>query len=210
MERIVCKKCGSIDYEVIKKGVHTGLYCKDCGKWIKWQSKKDIVNSETTEEQNDNIVEISSLEEEQVDEIEKLFERKKPFFTKRGREEIKKLIRKYGFDEVYISTSISISQYYEENSIESIEKTFDYIPRICSNRLIQKEKPIIKDINYILKMVENAFYISKGKRYILRDYLLNNMEETDVNNVKRICMYSDNIKEFIIELQEYFEGYSND
>lgn len=36
-----CPQCGS--YNLIKKkstkGVHTGLYCADCGSWIKWLKK---------------------------------------------------------------------------------------------------------------------------------------------------------------------------
>lgn len=217
MERVVCKKCGSIDYEVIKKGVHTGLYCKDCGKWIKWQKKKEIIKEETTKEQYEKIeekrhnlkmlVELRELEEQQVDETEKLFNKGTNFFTKRGREEIKKLIRKYGFDEVYISTEIATSQYYIEDDAESAEKTFNYIARICSNRVIEKEKPIIKDVNYILKAVENNFGIPRGKRYILKEYLLEHMGENDLEKIKRICLYSDSGKEFIDGLREYFEEY---
>lgn len=36
-----CKNCGSFLYEVRYRSPHVGLYCKCCGKWIKWLSKKE-------------------------------------------------------------------------------------------------------------------------------------------------------------------------
>ena len=38
----VCKSCGSIDYELKEKRMHIGAYCRDCGEWIKWVSKKEV------------------------------------------------------------------------------------------------------------------------------------------------------------------------
>ena len=63
MERIVCKKCASIDYETRKEGCHIGLYCKDCGKWIKWQSKTDfyIVKREPETILEDILAELKSI-----------------------------------------------------------------------------------------------------------------------------------------------------
>ena len=34
-----CKYCGSINTNVKLKGTQTGLYCAECGKWIKWIGK---------------------------------------------------------------------------------------------------------------------------------------------------------------------------
>lgn len=36
-----CTKCGSLNMEVEQKGSQVGLYCADCGKWIKWLSKDE-------------------------------------------------------------------------------------------------------------------------------------------------------------------------
>lgn len=38
-----CKKCGSIDLFTNVKGNNTGLYCTDCGGWIKWLSKDELL-----------------------------------------------------------------------------------------------------------------------------------------------------------------------
>lgn len=37
-----CKKCGSTDLYTDQKGNNTGLYCSDCGAWIKWLSKEEL------------------------------------------------------------------------------------------------------------------------------------------------------------------------
>lgn len=37
-----CEKCGSLNTEIEEKGTQTGLYCCDCGKWIKWLSQEEI------------------------------------------------------------------------------------------------------------------------------------------------------------------------
>ena len=36
-----CKKCGSIDLFMKESGNNIGLYCSDCGAWIKWLSKDE-------------------------------------------------------------------------------------------------------------------------------------------------------------------------
>lgn len=37
-----CKKCGSTSLHTETKGNNTGLYCDDCGAWIKWLSKDEL------------------------------------------------------------------------------------------------------------------------------------------------------------------------
>lgn len=37
-----CKKCGSIDLHIEVKGNNTGLYCNDCGAWVKWLGKDEL------------------------------------------------------------------------------------------------------------------------------------------------------------------------
>lgn len=36
-----CEQCGSYTYEIRYKKPHVGLYCKCCGKYIKWLSKEE-------------------------------------------------------------------------------------------------------------------------------------------------------------------------
>lgn len=37
-----CKKCGSVSLHTEQKGSNTGLYCDDCGAWIKWLGKDEL------------------------------------------------------------------------------------------------------------------------------------------------------------------------
>ena len=37
-----CKKCGSTSLHTEVKGNNTGLYCDDCGAWIKWLNKDEV------------------------------------------------------------------------------------------------------------------------------------------------------------------------
>lgn len=37
-----CPKCKSRDVFIKKSGNNTGLYCGDCGAWIKWLNKNEI------------------------------------------------------------------------------------------------------------------------------------------------------------------------
>lgn len=36
-----CKKCGCVQYTKQKKGPHLGLYCANCGLWLKWVKKQE-------------------------------------------------------------------------------------------------------------------------------------------------------------------------
>ena len=37
-----CKKCGSVSLHTEIKGNNTGLYCDDCGAWVKWLGKEEL------------------------------------------------------------------------------------------------------------------------------------------------------------------------
>lgn len=37
-----CPRCGCYTMEYRSMGPHIGKYCKNCTKWIKWVSRKDI------------------------------------------------------------------------------------------------------------------------------------------------------------------------
>ena len=42
MIKFECPKCKNHDFFLDVKGSNTGLYCADCGKWIKWLNKNEI------------------------------------------------------------------------------------------------------------------------------------------------------------------------
>ena len=53
-----CKKCGSIELHTEVKGNNTGLYCNDCGAWIKWLGKDELkAFKHSQKEENKDIIE---------------------------------------------------------------------------------------------------------------------------------------------------------
>lgn len=42
MMHYACKKCGSKNVGIETKGTQIGLYCLDCGAWIKWCNKDEV------------------------------------------------------------------------------------------------------------------------------------------------------------------------
>lgn len=42
MSEHTCPKCRNKETEMRQKGKQTGLYCKTCGRWIKWLGKRDV------------------------------------------------------------------------------------------------------------------------------------------------------------------------
>lgn len=47
-----CKKCGSVSLHTEVKGNNVGLYCDDCGVWIKWLGKDELRAFEYAQSQN--------------------------------------------------------------------------------------------------------------------------------------------------------------
>ncbi len=47
-----CKKCGSISLHTEVKGNNTGLYCDDCGAWVKWIGKDELRAFEYSRKKN--------------------------------------------------------------------------------------------------------------------------------------------------------------
>ena len=65
-----CKKCGSISLHTEVKGNNTGLYCDDCGAWVKWLGKDELRAFEHSKKIENNISNvIDSLETYHVHQL---------------------------------------------------------------------------------------------------------------------------------------------
>lgn len=70
MKNYACKKCGSMDLFIKQNSGQTGLYCGDCGGWIKWVGKSELpIVEKFIEEQKEDINNVQKeIKEVNVDE----------------------------------------------------------------------------------------------------------------------------------------------
>ena len=163
--------------------------CHDCNSG---KGKRKLSENEEVKKQQDMLKELNEKREqiemmlewrnellnfdnEQIDKIEELFSSycTGRTFTESGRKTISKLIKKYGFIEVYDCTRISAETYYDTEDPETASDVFNYISRICYNRKMQSEVPVLKYVNYPRKMAKNKFsYVNDHLMQALLCYVL--------------------------------------
>ena len=116
---------------------------------------------------------------------------------------IEKFIKKFGFEEVYESTKISIAQYFKEDDNESIAKTFNYIGKICQVRKIQKKNPLIANYNYLKAVLRNRFnYLNENQ---LRIFCIDFKTGKEYDDLIEYAKISRNWTEFKQTIEKYLE-----
>lgn len=55
---VKCSKCKSSNFIIIPKGSQSGLYCAECGAWLKWlgKSEKTVYEAKGTQEIKPDII----------------------------------------------------------------------------------------------------------------------------------------------------------
>lgn len=229
-DNFTCQYCGKMAPDVILEVDHINpvkcggsndilnliTSCKDCNRG---KGSRKLSDNEMIKKQQEQLKEINEkknqlellikwkkelldFEDKQVDEIEKILEPTGNIFSDYGRENCKKLIKKYGFEEVYESTIISFKNYYLKGDEESIKKCFNYISRICITRSKQKNNPNLYRINYLIKIAKNNFrYVNEIK---LKRFLNYYFKEEDFENLKNIFCSVYNWSELEEELNCYY------
>ena len=149
--------------------------------------------------------ELQNFENEQAEKINELFiEKTECDLTEQGKNNIIKLIKEFGFEEVYECTIISINQYFDfsHKDSDSIYKVFDYIGKICYTRRRQKNNPLEYNINYLCKICKNRLsYFNEGK---IRGYLKKHFEQDDFEQLKEIFVRTDTWTELRYALEYYY------
>lgn len=127
--------------------------------------------------------ELQNLENEQIVAIEEYFESGTNVqFSDEGKQDIRKLIKSFGFEEVLESTIASVTQYYD-GTPESVEKCGSYISKICVMREKEKRDPWLKDKLYIRGILKNRVRIlDPGRLTKALDSIVH--WEVDVNILK--------------------------
>jgi transcription elongation factor Elf1 len=151
--------------------------CRDCnsGKGAKELSDDSVIKKQKAQldeinerrEQMELMVSwresLMDIKNEEVDAIESvMFKGYQTSLTEEGRRKVAKWVNKYGFSEVLSATYLSRDQYSEEVdgelTAESINKMFNYTPRICHIKLNEKEDPELGKLYYIRGIVRNRMY----------------------------------------------------
>ena len=147
--------------------------------------------------------ELDNFENEQVEKIERLLaEKTGNVFSEYGKQNCKRNIKEYGFEEVYESTIISINQYYDETDENSVTKVFDYIGKICNTRRKQKNDPTTYNINYLCKIGENNFSYFDSIR--IKRYLKRFFEKEDFEDLKYMFRTSRHWTDLRENLKSYY------
>lgn len=74
MNNFVCKKCGSVIVHVKENGTQIGLYCSECGAWIKWLGKDDKRLAELQIQDNKELDKVSESNEVSNDMVNKILD----------------------------------------------------------------------------------------------------------------------------------------
>lgn len=128
------------------------------------------------------------LEEQTVTELSDFWSQLVPGYhlSETGLENLKRWVKRFGINEVIESMKASTQQYLEydpeanDPSIsthKSVNKAFEYIPRICAARKRQEGKPYMKDLYYIRGILRNRL------RYLNEWQSIQLMEEAVINGV---------------------------
>lgn len=109
---------------------------------------------------------MSDLTGVQIDEVEKLFTHLTgKGLSDYGRGLVKQWLKKYPLAEILESLEISAHQYLVATtdgfSQESVNKAFEYIPRICSVRKSTQDKPYLPDLFKLKWLVKKELYNAK-------------------------------------------------
>ena len=127
----------------------------------------------------------------QVDKINELItEKMYASLNEYGKNRFLKLLKDNSYDDVYNSLQISIKNNFVLGNDESINEVLNKIDGILYTMKLQREKPELIEINYLIKIVKNKSNLSGLYIKNIKDYLLDNYTSKDFNNLKEMfCKY---------------------
>lgn len=139
--------------------------------------------------------ELTNLDNEQVQEFENNFQMlTNNNLTDHGRGTVKKWIKQFGLIEILDCLEISVSQYFNEDDNDTIKKTFNFIPRIATNRKKNSDNPMYGKQCYIRAILRNRVsYINENQLSIM---LREIKTETDFEEFKMMATSCRNWTDF--------------
>jgi hypothetical protein len=130
--------------------------------------------------------------------------------NKTGEKIIKRWLKRYDMNTILDSMGSSTDQYLRTDedgdyTQESVEKTFNYIGRICSNKEKYKDKPHLKDLYYIRGILRNRLH------YCNEHQALKLLEEAyhkgaSMESLKGLALDVKNWTQFKGVVEDFLEG----
>lgn len=150
--------------------------------------------------------ELINLDDEKVSKIENIIKlTMKVSLTDHGRDDIRKLIKTYGFNEVLESLDIAFDKYFK--SIDDAENVLSSIVKICKMRKMDKADPLLKDKMYISGILRNRFNITQYEDLKIREYLHKYcISKERAEEIKEIAKYISYKSHFIEQLLNKYGG----
>lgn len=127
-----------------------------------------------------------------------------------GRQDIKKLVMKYGLAEVIESARISASQYLEvdkggKHTDASTGKFIDYIEKIARSRKRMEEKPYLRELYYIRGIIRKRF--NYCREYDILPYLEKAyLRGHDTDELKAIVLDCRNWSQWVTAMEALDDG----
>lgn len=102
-----------------------------------------------------------------------------------------RLLKKHLYEDICNALKISIDNYFVLGDDETVEAVINNLEGILYTLEVQKDKPEIAEINYLLKIAKNKFNLNGLFYKNLKDLLLDNYNDNDFEKLKEIfCNYS--------------------
>lgn len=130
-----------------------------------------------------------------------------------GLDNLKRWVKRFGLNETVEAMKASVDQYlrYDNESErpdiatkESVEKAFNYIPRICANKDRFEQAPYLKDLYYIRGILRNRLsYVNDHKSIQLMEAALK--AGIDIDEIKEYAKQVKNWSSFQDTLQLWIE-----
>lgn len=141
---------------------------------------------------------MEDLMEKEVDVVNSVMAEHGKELTDFGRKNVKRMIKKYGLNEVIESIEIS----FEKNKSDAV----DYAERICKVRESQKSDPMLKDKMYIRGILRNRIRYGFDSEKIIQTLNRYCKSDMDVEVIRDIAKCVDSTDAFVLEVYELYRG----
>ena len=155
---------------------------------------------------------LSKLQDDKHNAIVNHWEKITESFTPNdsGQDSIREWIRKFELINILDAMDISLSQYGIRDSNgdfskESIEKVFNYIPKIAKNKQKDEKKPYMKDLYYMRGILKNRLnYYHPHKCIILLERA--HLKGVSIEDLKGYCAEVRNWSHFSQGIENFLDG----